>query len=162
MSALGRITNSIVSGTNENTIALANFNFDFSLVKVDAPKEFDPLGSALTRSRRSNAEDGISHQVVRRLGALFEQLVPSTPKLLRAYGSRVSEVIKTPGINPKGTKADGPFESYVGVDGTSIWASATSGPAAIGIVLRAADRLMSLIMEALLDYLSTWVTSDYL
>ena len=42
-----------------------------------------------------------------------------------------------PGVNPSGTKADGPFEAFVGADGIAIWAAATSGPAAIGIHLLA-------------------------
>lgn len=135
--ALSKITNAVISASNENTLALANFNFDFSLVKLDAPAEFAPLGSALTVQRRVAAEDGPVHQVVRRLGALFEQLLPSTPKLTKAYGTRASEIIQSPGVNPKGSHADGPFESYVGADGTSIWAAATSGPASIGVMLLA-------------------------
>jgi len=45
MSAIGRFTASLVSGTNENTFALANFNIDFSLVKVEAPIEYQGLAS---------------------------------------------------------------------------------------------------------------------
>lgn len=118
--ALSKLTNAVISASNENTLALANFNFDFSLVKLDAPKEFAPLGSALTVQRRTIAEDGTIHQVVRKLGALFEQLLPSTPKLIQTYGIRASEIIRSPEVNPKGSTADGPFESYVGADGTSI------------------------------------------
>lgn len=137
MSSLSRITNSVISGSNENTLALANFNFDFSLVKFDAPPEFAPLGSALSSQRRRNAEEGTVHQIARKVGALFEQLIPSTPKLIRTYGSRASEIIQTPGINPKGSKADGPFENFVGVDATSVWAAATSGPASLAVLLLA-------------------------
>jgi hypothetical protein len=137
MSSLSRITNSLVSGNNENTLALANFNFDFSLVKFEAPGEFAPLGTALSTQRRKHAEDGLLHQVVRKLGALFEQLIPSTPKLIRAYGTRASEIIQAPGINPKGSRADGPFETFVGADATSVWAAATSGPASMAVLLLA-------------------------
>lgn len=137
MSSLGRLSNSLVAGLNENSVALMSLNLDFSLVKLDAPQAFAPVGSALTQRRRDNAEEGESHQVARRLGALFEQLIPSTPKLITAYGIRASEIVQAPGVNPKGTRADGPFESYVGVDGTSIWAAATSGPASLGVLLLA-------------------------
>jgi hypothetical protein len=137
MASLGRLRNSLVTAINENNAALVSLNLDFSLVKLDAPAVFAPVGSALTKRRRDNAEEGESHQVARRLGALFEQLIPSTPKLITAYGVRASEIVQTPGVNPKGTKADGPFESFVGVDGTSIWAAATSGPASLGVLLLA-------------------------
>jgi hypothetical protein len=137
MSSLSRLANSFISATNENTLALANFNFDFSLVKLEAPQEFVPLGSALSTDRRSNAEGGALHQLARKVGALFEQVIPSTPKLLKAYGCRASEIVEAPGINPKRSRDDGPFESFVGVDGTSVWAAATSGPASIGVLLLA-------------------------
>ena len=137
MSSLSRISNSFVSASNENTLALANFNFDFSLVKFEAPQEFAPLGSALSLTRKKNAEDGTVHQLARKLGALFEQMVPSTPNLIRAYGARASEIIQAPGINPKGSKADGPFQNYVGADATSVWAAATSGPASLAVLLLA-------------------------
>ena len=38
MSALGRITNSLPSGTNENNLSLATFNLDFSLIQIEAPR----------------------------------------------------------------------------------------------------------------------------
>lgn len=100
MSSLSRLANSFISATNENTLALANFNFDFSLVKLEAPQEFVPLGSALSTDRRSNAEGGALHQLARKVGALFEQVIPSTPKLLKAYGCRASEIVEAPGVNP--------------------------------------------------------------
>ena len=58
MSALGRLTASVVSGTVDTTVALASFNFDFSLYKVEAPKEFAGLGSQLSTGRRLEAESG--------------------------------------------------------------------------------------------------------
>lgn len=137
MSYLNRISNSLVSGVNENNFAVVPINLDFSLVQVRAPREFAPLGSALSKDRRTDAEAGISHMVARRLGLLFEQLVPSSPKLISAYGARASEIINTPGLNRQGSQADGPFESFVGIDATSIWAAATSGPASIGVLLLA-------------------------
>jgi hypothetical protein len=135
MSSIGKFASSLLSATNENTLALLNVNLDFSLLKFDAPKEFTPLGQEITRARRIEAEDGTAHKTARRLGALFEQLIPSTPGLLKAYGLRASEIINSPGINPRGTKRDGPFEAFVGADCTAIWAAATSGPASLGVHL---------------------------
>ncbi|KAJ5743184.1 hypothetical protein N7533_010286 [Penicillium manginii] len=109
MSSIGRIVNSIFSGSNENTLALAAVNFDFSLVTIEAPKEFKPLGSAIAKTRRQDAEEGKPHQTARRLGALFEDVLPSFPKLVEAFGQRVSEIV--------------------------LWAAATSGIPAIGVYL---------------------------
>ncbi|KAK2761255.1 hypothetical protein FQN54_001777 [Arachnomyces sp. PD_36] len=132
-----RINPSFFSGTNENNLSLANLKFDFSLLKFEAPSEFGPLGSALSRRRRNEAENGPQHKTAQRLAALFEQIVPSTPKLISAYGSRVSEIIDTPGINPVGSTSDGAFEEFVGADGTAIWAAATSRTPALGVYLLA-------------------------
>ena len=38
MASFSRLTNALVSATNENTFALANINLDFSVLRVDAPK----------------------------------------------------------------------------------------------------------------------------
>jgi hypothetical protein len=135
MSLLGKITNSLLSGTNENNLALASVNFDFTLIKLEPPAEFNALGTALSTKRRNEAEEGIPHKTARRLGALFEEKIPSTPKLIAAYGSRISEIIQVPGVNPRGSTSHGPFESFVGADGTSIWAAATSGISALGVHL---------------------------
>ena len=137
MSSLGKLTNSFLSATNENTLALANFNLDFALVKFEAPKEFNGLGTSLSTARRDNAEDGPLHKTLRKLGCLFEQILPSTPKLIQAYGLRTSEIIQSPGVSPKGNRSHGPFEPFIGADGTSIWAAATSGPAALSVHLLA-------------------------
>ena len=137
MASLSSIRQSIFSASNENTVALANFKFDFTLVKVEAPAEFRGLGSALTLARRHNAESGAPHRTARRLGALFEHLIPSTPSLITAYGKRVSYIIKKPGVNPQGSPVHGPFQSFVGAEGTALWAAATSGIPAIGIYLLA-------------------------
>ena len=119
----------------ENTLALAYISFDFSLFKVTAPPEYQPLGAALSDSRRSNAEDGIQHITARKLGALFQQDLPSTPNLVKAYGRRVSEISSNGKVNPKGTSTDGTFASHVGADGTTIWAAATSGQGAMAVHL---------------------------
>ena len=137
MSWLSRFAPSFFSASNDNTLALASVKFDFSLVKVEAPVEFNPLGMVLSRRRKTEAEDGSYHKTARRLGALFEQLMPSTPKLLSAYGKRVSEIINTPGINPQGGGHHGPFQAFIGADATAMWAAATSGSAAITVYLLA-------------------------
>ena len=125
----------LISGSIENNVALINLKFDFSLMKVDAPTEFSAIGSALSSTRRTAAEEGPLHRTARKLGALFEQLVPSTPKLISAYGLRLSEIIQKPGVNPVGGSSHGPFRKYVGADGTAIWAAASSGISALGVYL---------------------------
>lgn len=137
MSSIGKIQAAWAAASNETTLALANFNFDFSLIKVEAPVEFKELGAALSTKRRSAAEHGTSHMTARKLGSLFEQLLPSTPRLFRAYGLRASEIAQSPSVNPKGNKAYGPFAEHIGVDGTSIWAAATSGSGALAVHLLA-------------------------
>lgn len=137
MASLGKMAASVISATNDNTLALGSLKLDFSLIKYEAPVEFSGLGAALSTRRRTDAEDGIHHKTARRLAALFEQLIPSTPKLITAYGLRSSEIIQTPGVNPKGSSKHGPFESFVGADGTAMWAAATSGVPALGVYLLA-------------------------
>ncbi|CAF9917354.1 MAG: hypothetical protein GOMPHAMPRED_001222 [Gomphillus americanus] len=126
-----------LSNKLENSFALSSVKFDFTMVKVEAPIEFDGLGSRLTTRRKADAEDGSIHRTARKLGALFEQIIPSTPNLITAYGQRVSEIIATPGINPQGLTKDGPFETFVGADATALWAAATSGISSIAMYLLA-------------------------
>lgn len=118
--SVGGFTNSLLSAKNGDTFALANANFDFSLLKLEAPKEYSSFGTALTMKRRQSAEYGAMHQTARKLGALFANLVPSTPKLIGIYGKRVSQIMHTPGINPRGSGQHGPFADFVGADGTTI------------------------------------------
>lgn len=92
MSSIGRITPSVISGTVENTLALANLNFDFTLVKLEVPQEYQGLRNALSRRRVENAEEGPMHRTARKLGALFEQILPPIKTLIKAYGVRVSEI----------------------------------------------------------------------
>lgn len=138
MASLGRITNSLVSGVNENSIALAQLNFDFSLVRVEAPPEYSPLGNALCIRKKENAESGVAHRTARKLGALFESIVPAVPKLLKTYGKRCAFIIEAPDINPRGNPGKhGPFAEFVGADATTIWAAATSGAPSLAIHLLA-------------------------
>ncbi|KAK3692988.1 hypothetical protein B0T22DRAFT_486792 [Podospora appendiculata] len=114
MSSIGRIAGSAVSITNDNTVAIVNINLDFSLWRCDPAPEFIPIA-----------------------GFLFHEIIPDAPKLIKAYGRRVSEILAGPDINPQGTESDGPFQPFIGVDCTSIWAAATSGSASIGVLLLA-------------------------
>lgn len=79
--------------------------------------------------RRESAESGTVHTTARKLGALFDLILPETPHLIKAYGSRASEIATRSQINHHTNY--GVFQSQVGVDATSIWASATSGEGAI-------------------------------
>lgn len=137
MASISSIKFSGLSAANENALALANIKLDFSIWKVDAPVEFQGLGSALSLGRQHNAELGMPHRTARRLGALFEDIIPSTPNLISPYGKRVTNIIRTPGVNPEGSATHGPFQSFVGAEGTALWAAATSGIPAIGIYLLA-------------------------
>ncbi|KAK1511125.1 uncharacterized protein CCOS01_14887 [Colletotrichum costaricense] len=129
--SVSRLQAALASATNEVTVAATNINFDFTLVKYEAPKEYQPLGALLSPKRKENAEFGPSHCTARRLASLFQDVCPETPNLIRAYGKRVSE-ISTRATKRQSTKfANSMFESYAGVDATSIWAAATSSdPAA--------------------------------
>ncbi|KAF9878417.1 hypothetical protein CkaCkLH20_03909 [Colletotrichum karsti] len=137
MDQISKLNAALVSVPQELTVAAANFNLDFSLMKVEAPKEFLGVGDSLSAHRRGEAEEGQSHITARKLGALFESLVPPVPHLYRAYGKRASEISS----RSKSKWSDG-FESKLfapqaGPDGTSIWAAATSGRGAIAVHLLA-------------------------
>ncbi|ROV94955.1 hypothetical protein VMCG_08302 [Cytospora schulzeri] len=137
MSSVGRIQAVLAAATNEVTVAAANLNFDFTLIKCEAPKEFQPLGNVLSQRRKDDAEYGSTHVLARRLGALFEGFLPATPNLLQAYGSRVSEIAqasrRTSSLEPENSM----FSAHVGIDGTSIWAAATSSSTALHVQLLA-------------------------
>ncbi|KAI0149554.1 hypothetical protein GGR57DRAFT_224806 [Xylariaceae sp. FL1272] len=137
MSAISKIQASLAQTTQETTFALANANFDFSLIKITAPEEYKALSLALPDKKRSEAEHGSIHVTARRLGSLFHTVLPKTPKLMEAYGKRASEIAQSFNTNSQPPESYGPFQEYVGVDGTSIWAAATSSPAAIACHLLA-------------------------
>jgi hypothetical protein len=137
MAAFGRLQAALAAATNEVTVAAANINFDFTLVKYEAPKEFRPIEGYLTTTRKQDAETGKSHVVARRLGALFGGICPDSPNLIRAYGARVSEISKTATQKESQEYSKSIFASYVGVDATSIWAAATSSTTAIHVHLLA-------------------------
>lgn len=135
--AVGKVQAALTAATQETTLALANLNFDFSLVKVEAPVEYRGLGAALSIKRRNASESGDHHRTARKLGSLFEQMLPDTPSLFKAYGNRVSEIAKSISDTSQTGASCGPFADYVGIDGTNIWAAATSGKAAIAVHLLA-------------------------
>lgn len=137
MSSIGRIQAALAAATNDFTVAAANLNFDFTLIKCEAPQEFHQLGNALTQTRKENAEYGSTHITARRLGALFEGVLPSTPTLLRAYGNRVSEIAQTSRQSGSPEPENSMFAAHAGIDGTSIWAAATSSPTALHVQLLA-------------------------
>ncbi|KAI4255102.1 MAG: hypothetical protein LQ352_002731 [Teloschistes flavicans] len=154
MTSINKLVPSIASGSLEIAPALANLNFDFALWKVAAPKEFEGVGSALSASRREEAEGGMLHTIARKLGALFETKVPATPGLTKAYGTRASEIARAVSLDEKGRKSYGVFASRAGPDATSLWAAATSGTSAISIHLLAC--LLARIWDAP-EAISIWV-----
>ncbi|KAF4460395.1 hypothetical protein FALBO_12825 [Fusarium albosuccineum] len=118
-------------------MALAALNFDFSLYKVEEPKEYQALGSCLSDERRNLAEGGSQHVTARKLCAVFRTRLPPVPHLIRAFGERVSEIAqKTEAKHRKSTGASNSsfrnvFSRKMGIDGTSIWAAATSSTEAL-------------------------------
>jgi hypothetical protein len=117
---LGKLQAALASATNEVTVAAANINFDFTLVKYEAPKEYHPLGQLLAPTRKHDAENGKTHVTARRLGALFEGVCPSTPNLIKAYGTRVSDISKQATEKQPNDYSKSIFAAFAGVDGTSI------------------------------------------
>jgi hypothetical protein len=92
--SIGRLQAALASATNEVTVAAANINFDFALVKCEAPQEYQPLGHALSTRRKEEAEGGSLHITARRLGALFDGLCPNVPGLVSAFGTRATEILR--------------------------------------------------------------------
>ncbi|MCJ1357097.1 MAG: hypothetical protein MMC33_007093 [Icmadophila ericetorum] len=137
MSFQGKILPALANNSLELTANLINFNLDFSLWKVESPKEFHGVGGALSVNRKKRAESGTPHMTARRIGALFEHILPETPKLFKVYGSRASEISRISSIDSRRRNDYGIFASHAGIDGTSLWAAATSGKGAIAIHLLA-------------------------
>ncbi|KAL5083482.1 hypothetical protein Trisim1_001412 [Trichoderma cf. simile WF8] len=127
----------LASVSHELTVAAANLNFDFTLIKVEAPKEYSGVNDSLTEVRRENAENGALHRTARKLGALFDGIPPQAEHLLAAYGNRVSEICQKAKITPQDRERHGIFARYCGTDSSSLWAAATSGTNAIAIHLLA-------------------------
>ncbi|KAH7126022.1 hypothetical protein EDB81DRAFT_202931 [Dactylonectria macrodidyma] len=137
MASIGKFALSALSAQQEVSIGLAHGHFDFSLIKLEAPAEYQALGRHLSSKRRVEAEEGMVHATARKLGSLFADDLPKVPALKRAYGLRTSEIAENPAFNPSGKASDGPLGRLIGADGTSIWAAATSGPGALEVHLLA-------------------------
>lgn len=137
MASFGQLTNAFLKSSQETTIGLANINFDFAILKYDAPTEYRGLGEALSKRRRETAEDGPLHITARKLGALFQGAMPKVPHLIQTYGLRASEIAKSPELNPDASARHGIFADHVGPDGSTIWAAATSGGETITVHLLA-------------------------
>lgn len=137
MASIGKVAVAAASVAQETTLALSNIHFDFSLVRMEAPLEYRSLGAVLSNKRKRETDDGSTHITARNLGALFSSDLPPIPNLTRAYGLRASEIVENPKFNPRSSLSHGPFVDYVGADGTSIWAAATSGPGAVAVHLLA-------------------------
>lgn len=118
--AFSKLNPALVSVPQELTVAAANFNLDFSLMKVEAPQEFLGVGDALSTRRRGEAEEGQTHITARKLGAIFEALAPSVPHLYQAYGKRASAISSRSKIESHKGLNTGIFAPQVGPDGTSI------------------------------------------
>ncbi|RSM20642.1 hypothetical protein CDV31_000327 [Fusarium ambrosium] len=136
-SLINKLVASAASVQNEVSLAAANLNLDFTLIRLEAPKEFRGIDNSLSDVRRENAERGTLHRTARKLGALFDGVPPPAEHLLSAYGKRVSEICERKNIDPKERARHGIFHQFVGPDSTSLWAAATSGANAIAIHLLA-------------------------
>lgn len=136
-SAISKVVASVATLQNETTIALSSFNLDFTLIKLEAPKEYKGVGKSISSARKYDAEAGGLHRTARKLGALFDGKAPLAPELFRAYGTRVSELCEFERLNPTGRSLHGLFSKHVGADSTSIWAAVTSGDGAVAIHLLA-------------------------
>ncbi|KAK5664008.1 hypothetical protein OQA88_222 [Cercophora sp. LCS_1] len=135
--AINRLQAALANITTDLTAAAAQINFDFTLLKIEAPPEFQPLGNVLSRQRKELAECGTPHITAKRLGALFDGVCPPTLNLFRAYGLRVSEIAEAIENTTEPETAGSVFAEHSGFDGTSIWAAATTSPAAIQVQLLA-------------------------
>ncbi|KAK4182282.1 hypothetical protein QBC35DRAFT_468206 [Podospora australis] len=120
-STVGRFTASIFSPTQETTLALASLNFDFSLFKVQAPDEYLTLGSCLSEERRNLAEAGSHHVTAQPMASESQEIAKSVTATLGPDSPALKSVL--------GDK--------LGIDGTSIWAAATSGNEALCVQLLA-------------------------
>jgi hypothetical protein len=130
-----QINGAIVSNQAEAHLSAASIHIDFSIVKIH--DEWRDIGRSLSARRKTEADEGQSRLTAAELGILFGGLVPNVPNLISAYGSRCSEIANSPTFNPKGSSQHGLFADEVGVDGTSVWAAATSGDASIAVLLLA-------------------------
>ncbi|KAI1474275.1 hypothetical protein F4774DRAFT_342192 [Daldinia eschscholtzii] len=136
-SVISKFISSLTSIQPEASFALGNINLDFTLLKIDAPVEFEGVRNSISKFRKDNAETGDLHRTARKLGALFDDVAPKSPDLLSAYGHRVSEICKKENIDSAERARHGIFSHFIGADSSSVWAAATSGLNAIAVHLLA-------------------------
>lgn len=136
-SLISKLIASTISIPSELSLAAANFNLDFTLVKLEAPSEFGAVQDSLSPFRRKEAEGGGLHRTARKLGALFHGIVSPAPALLSAYGARVSQIADKQKLEPSERAKHGIFSYISGTDASSLWAAATSGENAIVVHLLA-------------------------
>ena len=83
--SINRITPAPLNNILEIAPALATVNLGFPLWKVEAPKEFNGVGSVLSSDSRDKAENGLLHATAQKLGALLDTLVPPAPNAVRVF-----------------------------------------------------------------------------
>ncbi|KAK4043121.1 hypothetical protein C8A01DRAFT_13315 [Parachaetomium inaequale] len=134
MASIGHISAAAATARVDTTLALANLHFEVNLFtkRISPPIEYQGVGQHLAKPRLKEAQDGAQHTNARKLGLLFRRVLPATPGLIKAYGTRASEIARSAKANPKGEASSyGPFVDQIGADATTLWAAATSGHAAI-------------------------------
>lgn len=107
------------------------------MLRFEAAPEFMGLCSSLSPKRKPEAEDGMIHSTAQKLLALFASEIPVAPELVEAYGKRASEIATSEKTVVSKESVNGAFADYIGADGTSILAAATSGDGAVTMHLLA-------------------------
>ncbi|KAK7960783.1 hypothetical protein PG988_011997 [Apiospora saccharicola] len=154
--SIGRFQAGLAHASQELTVAAANFNIDFTLMKFEAPAEYQAIGNLLTPSRVREAENGPIHVTVRKLGALSDGVCPDTPNLIKAYGIRASEItqeVSDADSGSAGHSLNWIRKEFGGIDATSIWAVSTSCIAVPSAFVTAAQQ------EITRDHLKMWDAS---
>lgn len=131
MESLKEVNAALNSIRASQTNALVNVGLELNIFtkRVQPPAEYAGVGQHLAPSRLKEAQNGTRHAIARKLGLLFRDkaLLPSTPELIKAYGTRSSEIARSPAANPEGNSSHGAFAGLIGADATTLWAAATSG-----------------------------------
>lgn len=130
-----RLIAALSGGSTELTLALANLNFDVSLIKMEAPEEYRSVETALSKQTKTATEGGEIQACARKLQALFSPMLPQVPSLQTAYGSRDSDIAIKSRIESSEAIYPGPSADHVGIDGGSLWAAANSGQGTVVVHL---------------------------
>ena len=69
--------------TQETNSVLMHLTFDFFLMQLKAPPEYEGLGTSLSQKCKLNAEENSIHVTAQQLGALSADDLPRTPILIR-------------------------------------------------------------------------------